>query len=142
MKIVSPFRVVDFFLTHPSNIYLFKFNNRNSRKRYEIYSKLTIKTRTTSPFSSVSVVDFEQVNVGWTCCANVPIYFNICYSILQKKLFNTRKLQKQPPEMFCKKRCSQKFRRFLFLIKWQAIIKLLKLLPAISIKSYHLHFGS
>ena len=26
------------------NIYLFKFNNRNTRKRYEIYSKLIIKT--------------------------------------------------------------------------------------------------
>ena len=28
----------------PSNIYLFKFNNRNTRKRCEICSKLTIKT--------------------------------------------------------------------------------------------------
>ena len=28
----------------PANIYLFKFNNRNTRKRSEICSKLTIKT--------------------------------------------------------------------------------------------------
>ena len=28
----------------PANIYLFKFNNRNTRKRCEICSKLTIKT--------------------------------------------------------------------------------------------------
>ena len=29
---------------NPANIYLFKVNNRNTRKRYEICSKLTIKT--------------------------------------------------------------------------------------------------
>ena len=28
---------------YPANIYLFKFNNRDSRKRCEICSKLTIK---------------------------------------------------------------------------------------------------
>ena len=28
----------------PANIYLFKVNNENTRKRCEIYSKLTIKT--------------------------------------------------------------------------------------------------
>ena len=28
----------------PPNIYLFKVNNRNTRKRFEICSKLTIKT--------------------------------------------------------------------------------------------------
>ena len=28
-----------------ANIYLFKVNNRNTRKRCEIYSKLTIKTK-------------------------------------------------------------------------------------------------
>ena len=44
-----------------ANIYLFNVNNRNTRKRYEICSKLTTKT----PFSSsVSIVDFEQVNVS------------------------------------------------------------------------------
>ena len=31
-------------LTNPANIYLFKVNNRNTRKRCEIWSKLTIKT--------------------------------------------------------------------------------------------------
>ena len=29
---------------HPANIYMFKVNNRNTRTRCEIYSKLTIKT--------------------------------------------------------------------------------------------------
>ena len=65
----------------PANIYLFKVNNRNSRKRCELGSKLTIKTPArrrrrsglfidnsepiSKPFSSVSIVDFEQVNVCW-----------------------------------------------------------------------------
>ena len=31
-------------LIFPANIYLFKGNSRNSRKRFEICSKLTIKT--------------------------------------------------------------------------------------------------
>ena len=30
---------------HPANKYMLKFNNRNTRKRCEIYSKLTIKTQ-------------------------------------------------------------------------------------------------
>ena len=29
---------------HPANIYLFKVNNRNTRRIYEIGSKLAIKT--------------------------------------------------------------------------------------------------
>ena len=66
-----------------ANICLFKVNNKNSRKRCETCSNLTIKTqerRPTSmtsfwcfncliwayfkPFCSVSFVDFEQVNVS------------------------------------------------------------------------------
>ena len=44
---------------YPANIYLFKDDNRNTRKRCEICSKLAIKTPETS------IVDFEQVNVSW-----------------------------------------------------------------------------
>ena len=40
----------------PVNIYLFKVNSRNIRKRYEICLKLT-------PLSTVSIVNFEQVRV-------------------------------------------------------------------------------
>ena len=47
----------------PANIYLFKVNNRNTRKRCEIFSKSTIKTP--EPFSSISIVDFEQGNISW-----------------------------------------------------------------------------
>ena len=54
---------------YPVGIYLLKVNNRNTRTRREICSKFNNKdTRTTSlciyftPFSSVSIVDFEQVD--------------------------------------------------------------------------------
>ena len=67
---------------NPANIYLFKVNNRNTRKRCEMCSKLPIKTpgrrqwhrsgvsivnfeHISHLFSSVSIVDFEQVNVSW-----------------------------------------------------------------------------
>ena len=67
--------------TIPEKIYLYKFNNRNTRKWYEICSELTIKTPKRSQdvndivlvsillalifhtFSGISFVDFEQANV-------------------------------------------------------------------------------
>ena len=72
---------------HPANIYLFKVNNRNTRKRCEIYSKLAIKTperrqwhrsdvfivnfeHVSYLYFSVSIVDFEQVNVSWISVAS------------------------------------------------------------------------
>ena len=72
----------DNLLNYPTNIYLLKLYNRNTRKKCEICSKLTIKTPKRSQwrcsglltvnfehishlFFSVSIVDFEQVNVCW-----------------------------------------------------------------------------
>ena len=52
----------------PANIYLFKVNNRDIRKRCETCLKLTKKTtRTTCLTLNIfySVVGFEQVNVSW-----------------------------------------------------------------------------
>ena len=57
----------------PAKIYLFKVNNRNTRRKCKICSKLTIKTPERhhwcrsyfTPFSRVSIVDFEQVNTSW-----------------------------------------------------------------------------
>ena len=53
------------------SIYLFKANNKTTRGRYEIYSKLTIKTpeqrhwrRPWTYFTPFSSVLFEQVNVS------------------------------------------------------------------------------
>ena len=48
------------FRNSPGNNYLLKVNNRDTIKRCEICSKLTIKT----PCSSVSIVDFKQVIVS------------------------------------------------------------------------------
>ena len=60
-------------------IYLFKVNNRNPRARYEICSKLTIKT----PCSSVSIVNFEQVNAGWVDAEIYLIFIEKINIILQ-----------------------------------------------------------
>ena len=74
--------ILSFSIVLPANIYLLKVNNRSTRRRYEACSQLTIKNnRTTSmtsfwcfilltlntlhTFSSVSIVDSEQVNVSW-----------------------------------------------------------------------------
>ena len=56
-----------------ANIYLLKVKNRNIRKKCEICSKLTIKTlrQNFTPFSSVSLVEFERVNVS---CKNSCLF--------------------------------------------------------------------
>ena len=48
----------------PVNIYLFKVNNRNTRKTCEIFSKLTIKTleRRQQSRSGVFIVNFENIS--------------------------------------------------------------------------------
>ena len=48
----------------PANICLFKFNNRNTRKKYEICSKLTIKTPERRHWcrSRVFIVNFEHIS--------------------------------------------------------------------------------
>ena len=65
----------------PVDIYLFKVNNRNTRTRCEICSKLTIKIQEQreyfTPCSSVSIVNFEQVNADWDAkksWANKPLF--------------------------------------------------------------------
>ena len=49
---------------NPADIYLLKINNRNTKRRCEICSKLTIKT-TETRCSSVSIFSFEHVYAGW-----------------------------------------------------------------------------
>ena len=51
--------------SNPACIYMLKVNNRNTRTRYEICSKLTIKIPERSHCSSVSIVNFEYVIAGW-----------------------------------------------------------------------------
>ena len=87
---------------NPANISLLKISKRNTRKRYKICSKLTIKTPEHqnesmtlfwcfycyfwtyfTPFSSVSIVDYEQVNVSWE---SIPgIFFLLIRMITLKK---------------------------------------------------------
>ena len=57
---------------HPVGIYLLKVNNRNTRARCEICSKLTIKTpeRRQWPCSSDFIVNFEHVIAGWVNMLN------------------------------------------------------------------------
>ena len=54
---------------YPADNCMFKVNIRNTRARCEICSKLTIKTperrQWLTPCSSVSIVNFEQVNADW-----------------------------------------------------------------------------
>ena len=50
----------------PANIYLFKLDNRNTRKRCEICSMLTIKTpEQCHVVNIISLVDFDQINISW-----------------------------------------------------------------------------
>ena len=56
----------------PANMYLFKVNHKSTSKRCVIdvvllFLLLTLNIYTT--FSSVSIVGFEQVNVGWDNCS-------------------------------------------------------------------------
>ena len=66
-------------LGNPAKIYLFKVNNRNTRKWPDICSKLTTEIperrhwgsfgifiiNYVIPFPSFPIVDFEQVNICW-----------------------------------------------------------------------------
>ena len=67
---------------YPAGIYLLKVNYKNTRIRCEICSKLTIKTPVivnfehVTPCSSVSTVNFEQVNAGWVGVTNQIKYIS------------------------------------------------------------------
>ena len=59
------FQFAPVYLTvNPAGNYMFKVNNRTTRARCEIYSKLTIKTPERR-CSSVFIVNLEQVNAEW-----------------------------------------------------------------------------
>ena len=53
----------------PGNIYLFKVNNRNTRKRFQICWKLTKKNKQQKD---------EQVNVSWVCINSALVQNRIC----------------------------------------------------------------
>ena len=59
-----------------------------------------------TPCSKVSIVNFEQVNVGWE--ESIITYFFTSLSLLNKN-----SLQKQPPEVFWKKGVPRNFAKFI-----------------------------
>ena len=57
---------ISWLMMSPVSIYLLKLKSRNTRKGCEICSKLTMKHQNEdshAPFSIVSIIHFEQVNV-------------------------------------------------------------------------------
>ena len=89
-------------LLFPANIYLLKINNKSTRKRCEISSKLTKKTAEqrrrrqfdvlllTLLVSSVSIVDFEQLNVYWvplSVISVIPLSLSYLFIIASLSLF-------------------------------------------------------
>ena len=75
---------------------MFKVNDRNTRMRWVIGSKLAVRTpercQYFTPCSNVSVVNFEQVNVGWV---NWNINTPILRSIFILKYFDWKTPGKQ-----------------------------------------------
>ena len=80
------------------SIYLFKVNKRITTKRCKIIPKLTIKTQIDvndvvlvfyrqfwtyfTPFSTVSIADFEQVNVSWDGTSKIHYLFSHTHKII------------------------------------------------------------
>ena len=63
---------------YPASNYMFKVNSRNTRKRCEIYSNLTIKTPERCHWRrSGVIINFGQVNIGWVALVNDPSYFQV-----------------------------------------------------------------
>ena len=86
--------------SNPANIYLFKVNNKNTSKEVWNMFKVYNKNRTTSstsfwwfycklwtyftPFSSVFIVEFDQVHVTWED-------FRQCWAIFKIKFFKIKR---------------------------------------------------
>ena len=96
---------------YPPNIYLFKVSNRNTSEKCKICSKLTIKTPKWhhwgssgvffcllwtyfTPFPSISIVGFEQVNISWVILFSLVNYFPINFIRLYL-------IKKAPAKGFC-----------------------------------------
>ena len=78
--------------TNPAGNYLLKVNNRNTRTRCEICSKLTIKI----PERCTGVINFEDMIAGWEYCVLIDFISQyklwiisevFCKSYLSRSLF-------------------------------------------------------
>ena len=67
-----------------TNLYLFKDNNRNTRKGCEIYSKLTVKTPEQRQWSrsGVFIVNFEKISHLFRVSIIDFIQVSVCSDIL------------------------------------------------------------
>ena len=64
MKIVSFSKILCQNIPYPAFIYLIKVHNRNTKRRYQICSKLTVKTpeQSNRHRSSDFIVNFEHIS--------------------------------------------------------------------------------
>ena len=76
---------------YPANIYLFKVKNRNTRKRCEVRSKLTIKTpdRLHSRRPGVFIVNFEHI---------LHLFLMFIFLILNKLMINLKEKKTEKKE--------------------------------------------
>ena len=59
---------------NPTGNYMFKVNNKNSRRRCEICSELTTKTPERRHWRFVNFVNFEQENAVWVWFSSFGIF--------------------------------------------------------------------
>ena len=83
--------------TFPANIYLFNVNNRNTRKRSEICSKLTKKTPE-RPHAGLLVIPSSNATFqkssdkkAFSNYSNFAITFFYCVVVLRRHVFKKRK---------------------------------------------------
>ena len=74
---------------NPVNVYLFKVNNRNTRERWEICSKLTIKTSERRQWrrSGVFVTSFSKCLLGKSYVKIFLIVRFFIFIVVRKKVF-------------------------------------------------------
>ena len=88
---------------YPAGIYLLKVDNKNTRTRCEICSKLTIKTpeqlHWSRSDSSVSIINFEHVIAGWLKVFTLVLNFFLWRRQNENKKFhlsNKAKIYEKP----------------------------------------------
>ena len=81
-------RLYPWDIFYPAGIYMFKVINRNTRTRCETCPKLT----NLAPCTSVSIVNFEQVNAGWVNMTLVYRYDTLFLIIFLEVLINVLRL--------------------------------------------------
>ena len=95
---------------YPNGSYLFKFNKGKTRAMREICSKLKIKTPELCQWrsSGFSISNFTHISLSRSKCLletfrynHIFIWYN--YFTIYRDNFT---FQKQPPKVFCEKRCS------------------------------------